>query len=43
MSQVDEDIIRKRLLLDGEGAGDDRDAGLDEFFWKKKTKFNYFS
>ena len=24
MAQVDEDIIRKRLLLDGEGAGDDR-------------------
>merc|ERR1711970_711309 len=24
MAQIDEDIIRKRLLLDGEGAGDDR-------------------
>ena len=23
-SAVDEEIIRKRLLLDGEGAGDDR-------------------
>ena len=23
-SSIDDDIIRKRLLLDGEGAGDDR-------------------
>ena len=27
-STVDEEIIRKRLLLDGEGAGDDRELTM---------------